>query len=152
MSEGATIYVRALRQSAALLVVALIPALLAAAFHPRRPSWLPTPADQAEVTLAEIATWGAPALWVDARDAAAYAKQHVPGALALDEAHWESDLPAFIKAWQPGMKVVVYCDDRACGASQAVAQRLRRELGIGQVYVLKGGWSAWRAAQEQRRK
>ena len=148
MTEGRTVFRRSLRQSAALLVAALVPALLAAGLHPRRPAWSLAAAAQPEVTWAQVSAWPGPVLPVDARPAAAYEQRHVPGALPLNEAQWETELPAVIQAWHPGMRVVVYCDDAGCGASQSVARRLRRELGIDQVFVLKGGWGAWLKAQQ----
>jgi rhodanese-related sulfurtransferase len=36
---------------------------------------------------------------------------------------------------------VVYCDGQKCGKSKDVADRLR-ELGVGDVYHLVGGWAA----------
>ena len=147
MNGGEPIFGRALRQTSVLLVAALVPALLAAMLHPRRPAWSRAQAGAPEVTWAEAAAWPGPVLWVDARAPDAYAQRHIPGALPLSEAHWEEQLPGFLRAWQPGAHVVVYCDDRACDASQSAARRLRQELGIDQVFVLAGGWSAWLAAQ-----
>ncbi|MBI4023445.1 MAG: hypothetical protein HY360_00595 [Verrucomicrobia bacterium] len=39
----------------------------------------------------------------------------------------------------------IYCGGQECQASRQVAGRLR-ESGIEPVYVLKGGWDAWRKA------
>ncbi|MBC2603040.1 rhodanese-like domain-containing protein [Puniceicoccus vermicola] len=36
----------------------------------------------------------------------------------------------------------------SCQASHGVAKRLSGEAGFEEVYVLKGGWEAWQAAQE----
>ena len=41
-----------------------------------------------------------------------------------------------------------HCDDQQCNRSQDVAARLQRELRVGNVYVLKGGWAAWLGAQK----
>ena len=138
------------RQAGVLLLAALVPALLAAAFHPRRPAWLKDQAMVLEVAWSTIREWPGLRLLVDARSEVAFRRQHIPGAFPLGEAQWEERLPAFIKAWQPGARVVVYCDNAGCQASQAVARRLRRELGIADVFVLKGGWSAWLEAQKQK--
>ena len=104
----------------------------------------------AEVTWSQVAGGTEPVLWIDARAETAFASGHVPGALSLSEAEWEQGLPAVVKAWRPGVKVVVYCDDRGCEASQSVARRLRRELGLGDIFVLKGGWRAWLEAQNSK--
>jgi len=132
-----------------LLCLALMPAIVTAWIQPegRKPAWN-GPA-VAEVTVEEAGAPGAGALWVDARTEAAFAQRHVPGALALNEENWEALLPGFVAAWRPGARVVVYCDDEECGRSQDVAARLQRELQVGQVYVLKGGWAAWLGAQKR---
>ena len=131
-----------MRRYLLLLLAPVVPALLTGWLHPRRPDWTaamhPTPL----VSLAEVP---AAPLWVDAREPAVYAAGHVPGALSLSETKWEQGLPAFLAAWNPGTTVVVYCGGETCGASRAVAQRLRRELGIDKVYILEGGWDAWRS-------
>ncbi len=147
MNGGRAIFRRALRQTGALLAAALIPALLAAAFHPRRPAWSAPRTEAPPVTWSQAASWRGRVMFVDARGEQAYALRHIPAALPLREAQWEALLPAFLKAWQPGARVVVYCDHEGCDASQAVADRLRRELGLDQVFVLKGGWDAWLEAQ-----
>lgn len=82
-------------------------------------------------------------LWVDAREPAAFAAGHVPGAVALGETAWEEGLADFVERWQPGVLVVVYCDGAECEASRRVARRLQTELGIAEVAVLREGWPAW---------
>ena len=141
---------RALSQAAWLLLAAWVPALLTAMWHPRRPTWGPENAPVAEVTWSQASGGAGQVLWIDARSATVFAGGHVPGALSLNEAEWEQGLPAVVKAWRPGVKIVVYCDDRACEASQSVARRLRRELGLDEVPVLKGGWRAWLEAQHSK--
>jgi len=105
-------------------------------------------AEGTQATQATQATRGAPApriLILDARPDDAYRAAHVPGALPLNEPHWERLLPAVIEALGDNTRVVVYCDDRLCEASRGVATRLRRELALdaGDVFVLKGGWHEW---------
>jgi rhodanese-related sulfurtransferase len=136
------------RQAGVLLLAALVPALLAAAFHPRRPAWSRDQAMIPEVAWSTVQQWPGLRLLVDARSEVDFRRRHIPGAFPLDEARWEARLPAVIQAWQPGARVVVYCDNLGCESSQAVARRLRRELGINDVFVLKGGWSAWLEAQK----
>jgi 3-mercaptopyruvate sulfurtransferase SseA len=139
---------RVFRQAGAILLAALVPALLAAAWHPRRPEWSRDQALVPEVAWATVQDWRVQVLFVDARSADAYRRQHIPGALSLSERGWEGLLQALVTAWHPGGRVVAYCDDRGCEASQSVARRLRRELGVNDVFVLKGGWSAWWEAQK----
>lgn len=83
-------------------------------------------------------------LWVDARSAAEYEAEHVPGALSLNMEEWDRLFPEFLDQWSPEKKIVVYCGAASCGLSQEVADRLRKS-NIPTVYVLKGGWEAWKA-------
>jgi rhodanese-related sulfurtransferase len=131
------------RQIIVLLVLAAIPALVSAYIH-RDLFQTPPPAND-ETTWEQIAAWRRATppehiLLVDARPDAAYATAHAPGALPLNEAHWEEQLPAIIAALRDGTRIVVYCDDTLCDASRAVATRLRRELALPGILVLKGGW------------
>jgi rhodanese-related sulfurtransferase len=143
MTSGQDILSRIRKQAGGLLLIAVVPALLTAAFHPRRPVWSRDLAVLPEVTWSEAAGWRGLVLFVDARTEAAYEHAHIPGAISLNVARWEEQLPALIKAWRPGMRMVVYCDDHRCDESQAVARRLRRDMGVNAVFVLKGGWGAW---------
>jgi rhodanese-related sulfurtransferase len=135
-----------LRDCAVLLLAALVPALLTAWLHPHRPAFLWQAPAVEEVSLETVNSWPTGTLWVDARDANAFARRHVPGAILLNEDRWEALLPDFAAAWRSGQRVVVYCDSQSCQASQDVAVRLRREIGGIDVFVLQGGWQAWEKA------
>ena len=128
------------RQFIALLFIAAAAAALAYAVHPHRPSYDAT--GPAEINLADIPPTES-VLWIDARPPTIFAAAHIPGAISLSEDAWESSLPAFVEAWQPGRKIIVYCDSLQCRASEAVARRLVREFNATNVHVLKGGWQSW---------
>ena len=134
-----------LREAVLLLLLAAVPALLTAWLHPRRPEWSWHKPEVAEVALETVKRWDS-VLWVDARESRAYAQAHVPGAISLNETEWERLLPDFMAAWQPGRRVVIYCNTEQCDASREVALRLRRELQVENLFVLKGGWTAWQQA------
>lgn len=133
----------AMRQLAAILLLALIPAMAAAFFHPRKPAWT-----SGEVTLSAARSWGKKVLWVDARAGADYERAHLPGAVPLAEETWDAQLPAMLEAWDADKIVVVYCSSLSCQASRDVARRLREEVGLGNVFALKGGWEAWQRAEK----
>ncbi len=135
------------REALLLAVLAVIPALLTAWLHPKRPAWNWSPPAVTQVELEAVTRWRTTVLWVDARTSSAYAQRHVPDAISLNEAEWERLLPGFLKAWRHGAKVVVYCDSQACNSSEEVARRLRRELNLDEVFVLKGGWAAWQQSR-----
>ena len=123
-----------------LVLLALVPAALAAWVHPKRPDW-----HRAEegIDLTTALQWHEKVLWVDARPQDQYNAGHIPGALLLNSYEWEELLDPFLDQWKPGRTVVVYCSSADCDLSKEVAQRLRKEVQIPNVYVLKGGWQAW---------
>ncbi len=132
-----------LRQSLLLLALALLPAAGQALYYRNKISWQsPIPASEM-VTVAQARGWGDNAIWVDARPAEEFEEKHVPGALSLNEDHWNDLLPAMLMAWSPQKRVVVYCSSESCGSSREVARRLREEAGLKNVFVLEGGWEAW---------
>jgi rhodanese-related sulfurtransferase len=134
---------RAFRQALLILVSALIPAGLTAAFHPQRPAWTQETLALGEERLPTVLAWGESVLWVDARSADEYRADHVPGAISLNLESWDELLPNFLDQWSPDKKVVVYCSAATCELSHEVAERLRKS-GITSVFVLKGGWEAWK--------
>jgi rhodanese-related sulfurtransferase len=134
---------RAIRQALLILVTAVIPAGLTAAFHPQRPAWSQETLAPGEERLPTVLAWGENVLWVDARPAEEYRADHVPGAISLNLESWDELLPNFLDQWSPDKKVVVYCSAATCELSHEVAERLRKS-GITSVFVLKGGWEAWK--------
>lgn len=132
---------RTLRQLGLLLGLALLPALVSGALQLQ---WNgQPPLAPGEVRLATAQMWGDQVQWVDARARTKFERSHIPGALLLNEDEWNTLIAPFLDAWDPDKTIVVYCDGGTCEASQKVAERIRTELKIGNVYVLKGGWSAW---------
>ena len=135
---------RSIRQAFIILLAALIPGALAAAFHPLRPPWTQETLAPGEETLPTVLSWGKTVQWVDARPAAEFEAEHIPGAIPLNLEEWDRLFPQFLDQWSPDKKIVVYCGAASCGLSQEVAERLRKS-NIPEVYVLKGGWEAWKA-------
>jgi len=130
--------------------VAIVPAMVAGWLHPKRPVIALTSRPLVEErTVADLAQANSSILWVDARSEREFQAGHVPSAVLLNQEAWEELLPDFLALWQPGKMVVVYCDTEKCRASQEVAVRIRRELQIDDVFVLKNGWAAWQEAQRK---
>ncbi len=95
------------------------------------------------VSVDQARAWGDSTTWIDARPDDEFARDHVPGAILLNEDHWNELLPQFLAAWSPGKKVVVYCSAQSCDLAREVAERLRKEAHLPDVFVLEGGWEAW---------
>jgi rhodanese-related sulfurtransferase len=131
------------RQALILAALALIPGVGQAIYFRDRVSWRsPIPASEM-VTVTQARAWGENAIWVDARPDEEFARDHIPGALSLNEDRWNELLPQFLVAWSPEKKIVVYCSSQSCNASREVAHRLRDEAQLKNVFVLEGGWEEW---------
>ncbi len=130
---------RAFFQSLVLAALALVPALVSGVIQLKREE----PLAAGEIRAATARMWGEQVLFVDARNAKRFDEAHIPGAVLLNTEQWGALFPAFLDAWDPDKTVVVYCDGGGCEASHDVAERLRQELQVQTVFVLKGGFPAW---------
>jgi rhodanese-related sulfurtransferase len=126
-----------------LAALALAPGVGEAIYFRDKISWQSAILPSELVTVDRARTWGDNAIWVDARPDDEFARDHVPGALSLNEDRWNELLPQFLAVWSPEKKVIVYCSSLSCNASREVARRLRKEAQLPDVFVLKGGWEAW---------
>jgi rhodanese-related sulfurtransferase len=132
-----------LRQLIILCALAIVPAIVAGMVHPHRPSWALGPGEVRVITARQ---WGRGVLWVDARSPELFLRDHIPGALPLNQGMWAELSPA-VRAAAKGKRVVIYCESGPCDAGHALAERLKREAGVGEeVYVLNGGFRAWNDA------
>ena len=125
------------RQAVILAALAILPGTGEAIYFRDKISWRSAILPSELVTVDQARTWGGNVTWVE------FARDHVPGALSLNEDRWNELLPQFLAVWSPGKKVVVYCSSLSCNASREVARRLRKEAQLSDVFVLEGGWEAW---------
>lgn len=132
-----------LRQISLLAAVALVPAIGEAIYFRDRISWKSAIPASELVTVDQARAWADTAMWVDARPDEDFARDHVPGAILLNEDRWNELLPQFLTAWSPEKKVVVYCSAQSCNAAREVAKRLHDEAQLKNVFVLEGGWEEW---------
>jgi len=131
------------RQALILAAFSLIPGVGQAIYFRDKISWK-SPIPRSElVTVDQARGFGGSVIWVDARPDEEFARDHVPGALSLNEDRWSELLPQLLAAWSPERKIVVYCSSLSCNASREVAHRLRKEAQLPNVFVLEGGWEAW---------
>jgi len=111
-------------------------------FHDKVSWQSPIPASEM-VTLTQARAWDKNTIWVDARPDAEFEREHIPGAVLLNEDRWNELLPRFLTMWSPEKRVVVYCSSQSCNASREVARRLRDEAQLKNVFVLQGDWEEW---------
>jgi len=135
--------VSAVRQALLLIALAFVPAIGEAIYFRDRVSWQSPDRSSEMVNLDQAQSWGANAIWVDARPDNEFEQGHVPGAIPLNEDRWNELLPTLLAQWSLEKKIVVYCSSQSCNASREVARRLRDEAGLKEVFVLRGGWEEW---------
>ena len=131
------------RQALILLALAFIPAAGQALYLRNQVSWHAPAIGPDEVTLQQAQGWGDGVLWIDARPAEQFDREHVPNAVLLNEDRWDELLPQMLEKWSPDKRIVVYCSSLSCAASHDVARRLREEAQLPNVFVLHGGWETW---------
>lgn len=131
------------RQALVLAALSLLPAVGEAIYFRGKISWQSPISPSELVSVDQARAWGENVIWVDARPDADFGRDHVPGAISLNEDRWNELLPQFLAAWSPGKKVVVYCSAESCDLAREAAERLRNEAQVPDVFVLKGGWEAW---------
>ena len=132
-----------MRQAVILAALALLPGIGEAIYFRDKVSWQsPIPASEM-ATLTQARAWNGNTIWVDARPDAEFEREHIPGAVLLNEDRWNELLPQFLDSWSPEKRVVVYCSSQSCNASREVARRLRDEAQLKNVFVLQGGWEEW---------
>lgn len=129
---------QALSQSVSILVLSLVLGVLSFVV---RPETLPWDISEHEVELSEIEGLEA-VVWIDARADEDFEEAHLDAALLLNEENWETGFVPLLDVWVPGTPIVVYCSSQSCLRSHHVAERLRDELGVEEVYSLKGGWES----------
>jgi rhodanese-related sulfurtransferase len=136
-----------LRQSAVLVALALLPALVQALCLREKIPWASRVAESDFVEVDTARGWGGNVIWIDARPSEEFERDHVPGAVSLNEDRWGEMLPQFLaKDWSPEKKIVVYCSAASCNLAEDVARRLRAEAKLpNEIRILKGGWEAWLA-------
>ena len=132
-----------LKQAVALLILAFLPGIGQGIYYRDRVSWKSKVALSEMITVTQARDLGDNVIWVDARPDEDFNRDHVPGAISLNEDRWNELLPQFLAAWSPEKKVVVYCSSQSCNLAVEVAHRLRDEAQLKNVFVLEGGWEEW---------
>ncbi|MDA7519270.1 rhodanese-like domain-containing protein, partial [Akkermansiaceae bacterium] len=106
-----------------------------------------------EICLADVLKWEKESiLWVDARTRALWKKNGAEGSILLTDDNAEdydelegNFVEAAFREGDPYHRIVIYCGDKGCGSSKAIAAAIREKFAemMGfEVYVLYGGWKA----------
>ena len=127
---------KTVKEGLIILAISVVSGAVAFFVHPKAPSFS---AGDLELELEQIDDLG-PVFWVDARAGEDFERGHLDGAISLNVERWEELLLGFLDSWPPDAPVVIYCSSQACLRSHEVAERLQDELGVEEIYVLRGGW------------
>ncbi len=146
-----------IRQAAILLVLAAAAAAATHAWHPRAPSWylVEEPVGEHEVNMAAVlGQWQGDVIWIDARIQEQFQAGHIPGALSLNEQNFDDAFFEHMELFQReamsgGKPVVIYCGTEKCQASKKIRKKLFHIIPLENLFILKGGWQAWRQAQQR---
>ena len=92
--------------------------------------------------------------WVDARIRREYDKEHVPGAILVNEYEWENTIVALLEKVNEHTEwpIIIYCDAQACEASKNLRDKFIHDLPLGgaDIRTLAGGWPAWKSTAGSR--
>ena len=87
---------------------------------------------------------------VDARDAAAFDADRIPGAVSLPLRLFDEKIAEFSQQYPKTRPVVTYCGSIGCPLGHILAVRLGAEHGYTDVREMPGGYVEWRAAEARR--
>ncbi len=137
-----------IRDAAILLALTLAGATATQLWHPAAPPWYQAEiaAGEDEVTISDIAErWKGDVVWVDARSKDRYDAEHIPGAILINEYDLDTQIFQNLDKLQAaGKPIIVYCDGQKCQASHKIREHLALNVGLPEVWVLTGGWPAWK--------
>ena len=143
MSIGQLMSKGVLKEAGVIGFVVLVAAIATFFLHSKAPNLYEVNAlVENEITLREARQLEGGITWIDARTDKDFSQGHVEGALLLNQEYWADLMWKHREVIEgiEGTPVIVYCDGKRCRRSGEVAERLRTELGLSSVYVLKGDW------------
>jgi rhodanese-related sulfurtransferase len=87
-------------------------------------------------------------LLIDARPAASYQLNHIPGAISIPPETSEADFLRLMAEYPKSRPIAVYCASESCHVSRALAQHLA-SLGFSQVNDMQGGMAEYLRGQQE---
>ncbi len=86
---------------------------------------------------------------VDARAAAYYQTEHIPGAISLPAASSPADFAAFAAKYPKATPFVVYCGSASCPLSNQLVSLLMSQYGYTNIREMPGGFVEYRQVESQ---
>lgn len=85
-------------------------------------------------------------VFIDARNDAAFAAGHVPGAIQCDRYRLDEYIDTVMMAAEQAEKVIVYCNGGQCDDSKALCGELiQRGIPYHRIFLYSGGWEEWKS-------
>lgn len=135
-----------IKQGLIIAALAIAAAVVTYFYHPKAPTLyeVSVPVEN-ELSVEEARKLDGEIIWIDARTDKDFQEGHIEGALLLNQEGWADLLWKHRDVIErtEGSPVIVYCGGKRCKRSNEIAQRLRTEMGMSPVYVLKGDWREW---------
>ena len=88
------------------------------------------------------------ALFLDARESAAFERGHIAGALSLPafpDAVRQEMMRRHFQRINAQVELVVYCEASSCGAAELLAESIIRKGYSRHIYLMKDGFEAWQS-------
>lgn len=86
---------------------------------------------------------------IDARVAAYYQAEHIPGAISLPANSAPGEIAAFVAQHPKNTPVIIYCGSMTCPMAHQLADVLAGQHGCSNVKVMPGGFAEYRLAETQ---
>ena len=86
---------------------------------------------------------------VDARAAAYYQTEHIPGAISLPAASSPADFATFVAKYPKATPLVVYCGSASCPLSNQLVSQLMSQYGYTNIREMPGGFVEYRQIEAQ---
>ena len=126
-----------IKQSLLLIAAAILIALLNFLLNANRPEIGSRPD---EITFEEYAKFSNEHILVDARSGEEFAQGSVDTALNLSPENFDEGLGKLLDSYSPEKIIIIFCDSSACDTSRNIAERLRNECGLKNIFIFKDDW------------
>lgn len=122
-------------------IVSIVFAVVNYFINPNRPNTELLPD---EITLKSVNRLPQDLIIVDARSISDFNEGHIKNAVNLSESRFDEQLGDFLDIWTPEATILIYCNSGGCNSSRNIAEKLKHECNIKNVYVLKDDWKKWK--------
>jgi rhodanese-related sulfurtransferase len=136
-----------LKRTLLLFFLSALMALAIWAVHPGMPRYAEGKLGEGGIFLSQLSDDDS-ILWIDARSEEEFNDGHIPGAVILSLDDFDEQIESVMSQYDSSRITVIYCSEDRCQTSQKIAEILKREFDLENIYFLEGGWEAWQEAHK----